>query len=314
MWHALYFDVDGWLYMTGANPAEKVLEAMAYQTAASDIFINSYPRSGTNLVAQLVSVLTSGGKFDIRDFERHTHAFRCAEFATIDQPDGRCLPLNSSHPPTSIIVSHMPAKHAPFRRDAGKHIVIIRNPFAQITSYFYDLQAFFGGKSLCVPWFVFMYFEVFQRKTGWAEWVAGWWARRDEPNVLIVRFEDVATDTEKEIIRIAKFLNIHDPPIAETLRKTSFQYMKDHEHHFKIPNHIIPKSLRKKEHSDIHESGPLRKLLFSPHQLQATINEFRRRLNALGSDFPLDDYLPDIDCDSDASADKPFLLGALYPA
>jgi len=60
------------------------------------------------------------------------------------------------------------------------------------------------------------------------EHVASWWAVRSNPNILILRYEDLASDTPSTIRRIASFIGIalDETRLAEILDATSLRSMR----------------------------------------------------------------------------------------
>jgi hypothetical protein len=65
----------------------------------------------------------------------------------------------------------------------------------------------------------------------WFNHVAGWWARRNDPNVLILRYEDLQRGPTGTIRRIAAFCNIplSNERLARVLERSSFAFMKRYE-------------------------------------------------------------------------------------
>ena len=68
---------------------------------------------------------------------------------------------------------------------------------------------------------------VFRCRPFW-EHVQGWWSIRHLPNVLLVHFNDLKTDSASEIRRIAAFLDIEidATQLPAILEHCSFDYMR----------------------------------------------------------------------------------------
>src|SRR5690606_21503037 len=64
----------------------------------------------------------------------------------------------------------------------------------------------------------------------WPFWslVRSWWDMREQPNVLLMHFNDLKTDLEGQIRRIARFLDIEidDAVWPDIVRHSTFEYMK----------------------------------------------------------------------------------------
>jgi hypothetical protein len=68
----------------------------------------------------------------------------------------------------------------------------------------------------------------------WFDHVAGWWARRGDPYVLILHYDDLVNDLEGSIRKIADFCGIEvpDDQMPRILERSSFAFMKQHESQF----------------------------------------------------------------------------------
>jgi len=82
------------------------------------------------------------------------------------------------------------------------------------------------------------FFEKFLKgKTSFGCWfkhVQGWWAHRNDPNVLFLTYEDLSRDLEGTIRRIAAFIGRDVPPesMPGIVQRCSFGFMKQHENRF----------------------------------------------------------------------------------
>ena len=63
---------------------------------------------------------------------------------------------------------------------------------------------------------------------GWFEHVASWWARRDEPDVLIVRYEELKAEPRAAVRRIAAFVGVSADAaeVDAVVAATSFRKMR----------------------------------------------------------------------------------------
>ncbi len=57
--------------------------------------------------------------------------------------------------------------------------------------------------------------------------ILGWWRLRDLPNLLLVHFNDMKTDLEGEIRRIARFLDLAPAHWDQIVAHSTFDYMKE---------------------------------------------------------------------------------------
>jgi hypothetical protein len=68
----------------------------------------------------------------------------------------------------------------------------------------------------------------------WLRHVEGWWAHRDDPDVLFLQYEDLVRDLPGTLDRIAGFCNVNVAPerLDAILERCGFPYMKAHESQF----------------------------------------------------------------------------------
>lgn len=74
----------------------------------------------------------------------------------------------------------------------------------------------------------------------WPYWehIRSWWAVRDQPNVMLVHFNDLKKDLEGEMRRIADFLGVNDlsnEKWNDAVKHCSFDWMKEHAEQFAPP-------------------------------------------------------------------------------
>ena len=90
--------------------------------------------------------------------------------------------------------------------------------------------------------FIYRYFPDITWDSFWRKYVAGdlefgnymdhlvgWWPRRNDKNVLFLKYEDMKKDLESTISKIASFIgiNLSDDIITKIAYFTSFEQMKD---------------------------------------------------------------------------------------
>ncbi|CAF0973550.1 unnamed protein product [Didymodactylos carnosus] len=199
---------------------ESLYFALSYQARADDLFIVTYPRSGTTWMQNIVYNLQTGGQpFDAdRD-----HFFEQNPTLELDGELG----IEIMQRPGAI-KTHLPMDRVS-NHPLAKYICVIRNPKDVCVSYyvFYNMlgevpklefdqffQYFIDGRLLLND-----YFEVL-RST---------WQRRNEDNVLLVSYEDMRTDLRSVICKVANFINIvlSDELLEQVMQHSSFDYMKD---------------------------------------------------------------------------------------
>jgi hypothetical protein len=163
-----------------------------YEGYNDDIFIVSYPKSGTTLLQMIVYQLTSDGLMDIPHIDAVSPHFE-ETFLNRNISD-----LNRPR----VLKSHLPYREAP--RGPGRYIYVLRDGRDVAISYWHQLQRHFPDFG--------QFFADFTKGTvphgSWFSHVRDWVENRDGLNVHIVKYEDLVSDMGTAIRGIATFLGI----------------------------------------------------------------------------------------------------------
>lgn len=180
-------------------PDDAVVSALAYQARPGDVFITSYPKSGTTWVQYIVySILHSGVPFD--DVLQLIAESPCLELCGAEAAN--CDP----RPPT--IKTHLPFDQKKFS-PLAKYIYVVRNPYDVCVSLYHHIRMQTVNDE-----------DLLDMNTILQHLVNGTWSygrffednllpryeRRHDPNVLFLTYEDLHADIEGQVTRIAYFL------------------------------------------------------------------------------------------------------------
>ncbi len=163
-----------------------------------DTFVVSYPRSGNTWTRFLIANLV--------------HPEKEVSFANIEQ----LIPDTSSQSNRALKATPRPRiikTHEYFDHRYPKTIYIVRDPRDVALSY-YDFQRKYMQIDDAYP--LEQYVDDFVSgklvSIGWGTWgenVASWiYTRGKRDNFLLMRYEDMMKNTERELARISEFLNI----------------------------------------------------------------------------------------------------------
>jgi|GEM_PF-1283354 len=201
---------------------------MVYDGSPDDLFIVTYPKSGTTWLQMIVYQLTTDGAMN---------------FAHIDQvsphleetlvPNGR--KISDLPGPLRVVKSHQRYRHIP--KGPGRYIYGVRNGLDVAVSYYHHARKYMGGwkdRSLDEFFSAFMAGRV--PFGSWFEHVSAWLRNEDGLNVLIVSYEELSADLETGVRRIADFCGITIDPadMPRILERCSFAFMREHEHRFSL--------------------------------------------------------------------------------
>ncbi|CAH1242269.1 SULT1C4 [Branchiostoma lanceolatum] len=192
-----------------------------------DVFIVTYPKSGTAWLQRIVSLLRFGGdvsKTDLKEQDKLVPYFeqKCGDSATF-----RELP---EAPSPRLLKSHLNFSHAPVQlaQGKGKVIYVARNPKDLAVSY-YHFHFMVTTLKNPTSWEQFLqdFINGEVSRGAWHDHVLGWWEQKDSPNVLFLRYEDLQKNTRKQVGKVAEFLQWPVTPevIDKVVEQSKFQKM-----------------------------------------------------------------------------------------
>jgi hypothetical protein len=269
------------------NSAEFKRKAFAhYQPTAHDIIVTTYPKSGTNWTMQIAQQIAWLGESTynfIHDVIPWPDSLMKTPVVSLDAE------LEPSPTGYRVIKSHLEAAYIPVN-DKAKYIVVMRDPKEVVVSGFHFQNGFFEKMvGASVPLWAYVDGFVSNRfvYASWADHTAGWWQLRQRPNVLILYFHEMKSDTNKAIDQIATFLNVKltTEQHAIVAEKSSHSYMKANNHLFSPP---APADYQTQGQIDMVRSGQAGQSgqILTPAQ-QAQVDRFSLDECArLSSDFP----------------------------
>lgn len=111
----------------GFDPA-KLLSCLEYKAAAGDIFIDTFPKCGTNWTKRIVQLLIGENSAQESDYGLSTSFFEMVGKDTI-----------AALPEPRIITSHLPYELLP-KHPQAKYIYVVRNPKDCCVSYFHHTK------------------------------------------------------------------------------------------------------------------------------------------------------------------------------
>jgi hypothetical protein len=110
-----------------------------------------------------------------------------------------------------------------------KYIYVARNPKDVVVSLFHFLNA---HKLFPADWKFSDSLSMFMKgDVGYGSWfdhVLGWWAHRDDPNILFLKYEDMQKDLADSVQKIATFIGstISEEQFQDVVKQCEFKSMK----------------------------------------------------------------------------------------
>src|SRR5262245_40191290 len=198
------------------------LKNLDFVPRKDDVFIVTYPRSGTTWMQMILYQLTSDGSMEIPHigeycpwFERSLRSGRGFE----------------TRPGPRLFKSHLSYRQIP--KGPGKYIYVARDGKDVAISNYHLERMYIGYEGTFAD-----YFDRFLRGQvecgSWFAHVSQWWQHRDDPGVLFLTYEELTRDLESCVRRIADFCGFDLPPerLPGILERCRFAFMKEHERKF----------------------------------------------------------------------------------
>ncbi|KAM3932705.1 amine sulfotransferase-like [Leptodactylus fuscus] len=207
----------------------------------SDVFLVTYPKSGTVWIAQILSLIFNEGHRNGTAHSENGTRITCLEFKA-DYPDFNSRP--SPHP----LSSHLPYYLMPrdLRLRKGKIIYVCRNPKDVMLSSYHFRKLIQSRKSTNWETFIESFMSGKVLYGSWFDHVRGWYTHREDFNIFFVTYEEMKKDLRSAVLKICTFLdvNLDEKAVDTVVEKATFKNMKDDplaSYKF-IPNSIIDQS------------------------------------------------------------------------
>lgn len=192
-----------------------------------DVFVVTYPRSGTTWTEQIVHLLVNNGR---QGEQRLTDAVPWLETLP-HRPNGMIEFLKTMLSPR-LFTSHLPYSLMPdVRATTAKIIYVARNPKDVAISTYFHNQSKLGYEGSWEEYFqLFMHSDV-----GFGPYfdhVLPWWqASQHDGHILFMKYEDMKQDPAGNVAKIGSFLEREaDPQLIDmVVTLSSFQSMKSNE-------------------------------------------------------------------------------------
>jgi Sulfotransferase domain len=262
-----------------------------YTPTAHDVLVCTYAKSGTNWMMQIAHQIAFRGNGE------YAHIHDVISWPDMPARRGRRMAIaltdtsviEASPTKLRVIKTHLAARYVPYNSKA-RYLVVLRDPKEVVVSSYHFARGIAGP---LMPSFD-AWVDLFLTKrfplsfgSSWAEHAAGYWALRNEPNVLVVFFRDMKRDLAGAVSRVADVLGVPltSAESSAVVERSAFSYMSGIEHKFTpIPKGALPwgDGLKMMREGQVGRSGEL----LSPEQQRRIDAHFAAELAELGSDLP----------------------------
>ena len=190
--------------------------AAAFRPRPPDVFIATYPKSGTTWLQQMVHVLR-GGDLDFEEI--------CAVVPWLESAADMGLDLGADQQgslrafKTHLTIAELPA--------GARCIYAIRDPKDVAVSFYRFFEGWmFEPGSISLDEFVGDFLASGSRSGRYWDHLRASWPELARPDVLALCYEDMRGDLEGTVRRVARFLGISDEAaVRRAVMCSSFDYM-----------------------------------------------------------------------------------------
>lgn len=198
---------------------------LAFEPRADDLYVATYPRSGTTWMVYLLHLLCRGPDAEFRHIGDACPWFeRSLAVGSLRPADLRQLPS------PRIFKTHLPPQWLP---KVGRFVVIVRDP-ADVALSYYGLYRDYLGYAGSLDAFLAQFAQGRVQYGSWWAHVEQWQRRAGDRGVVCLRYEALRADPRSGLRRVAEALGLpHDEArLAAAVEGASLSRMKQLEARF----------------------------------------------------------------------------------
>nr|XP_006123298.3 amine sulfotransferase-like [Pelodiscus sinensis] len=218
------FKHKGAYFVQDITTAEYIDSLEDFEIRDSDVFVATFPKSGTVWVQNILSLIYHEGhrdgteNIDLMDRVPWLE-YNLRNVDYVNRPSPRLFATHLLH---NLVPSDL-------RNRTGKVIYVARNPKDVVVSYFHF-------SNFIVKLETISDFNVFLEKFlagkvspgSWLDHIEGWFTHRDDFNILFLTFEEMKKDLRGAVLKICKFLGkqLTEKELDTVVENASFDNMK----------------------------------------------------------------------------------------
>lgn len=195
-----------------------------FEPRPSDVIISPFAKCGTTWLQQIAHSLRTNGDMDFDDI------YEVVPFIDVALDMGIDLNASQKAEPR-VFKSHFGWDEVP---KGCRYIVSFRDPQDAVVSFYHFMTGWLIEPG-AIPLDDFVEYRSFDRDRGGDYWghMASWLRQKDNPDVLLLTFEEMKQDLRGVVERVASFMGIEDEESIDTaVVHSSFEFMSTHSEPF----------------------------------------------------------------------------------
>uniref|UniRef100_A0A8C6VPN8 Sulfotransferase n=1 Tax=Naja naja TaxID=35670 RepID=A0A8C6VPN8_NAJNA len=214
----------GFYFVRNQTSAENIDSIESFEIQDDDIFLITYPKSGTVWTQNILSLIFYEGHRDGTENITLIDRIPWLEY-NVFQVD------LTSRPSPRVICSHLPYYLVPkgLQNKRAKIIYVFRNPKDVLASMYHFHKI---SVTLETPKDFDTFLEKFLAgKVGnslWLDHIEGWCTHKDDFNILFLSYEEMKKDLRSSVLKICNFLGkeLSEKEVDDVVDKATFDNMK----------------------------------------------------------------------------------------